>query len=99
MTNPLWTWSLLWGDIISTKCLLLSFTGLNEWSSLPYEFPLLKFINKLLSMETDLEEYNGFEEHESSYSGSDLLIIMGAGMICGALGVWYVRRNDKSLDY
>ena len=44
ITLTLWTWSLLWGDIISTKCLLLSFTGLNEWSSLHYQFQLLKIV-------------------------------------------------------
>jgi len=48
-----------------------------------------------LSSEIELEEYNGFEEHESGYSGLDLLITMGAGMISGMLGAWYVRKNDK----
>ena len=57
-----------------------------------------KECQKKLSSEIALEEY-GFEEHERSYSGSEILVTMGAGMVCGALLVWYTRRNDKSLYY
>ena len=66
----------------------LRFSGYN----LPYNCIKLAF-------ETGLQEYNDFEEHESGYSESDLLITIGAGMICGALGNWYARKNDKSLHY
>ena len=50
-----------------------------------------------LAAEIELGEYNDFEENGSSFSGSDLLIAMGAGIISGVLGAWYVRRNDKRL--
>ena len=53
----------------------------------------------LLNCQPELEEINLFEEHESGYSGSELLITMGAGMICGVLGFYYVRKNDKALHY
>ena len=44
--------------------------------------------------ETNLGEYNMFEEEQSSYSGSNLLIAMGAGIVCGFLGVFYVKRKE-----
>ena len=47
----------------------------------------------------ELEEYDMFEENTSGYSGSDLLIAVGAGIFCGVLGSIYVKRNEKSLYY
>ena len=38
-----------------------------------------------LYSEIELQQYNGFEEHESGYLGLELLITIGAGMISGVL--------------
>ena len=43
---------------------------------------------------TDLEELSESEQKESGFSGSDLLIAMGAGMVSGFLGLSYVRRKE-----
>ena len=70
-----------------------SFNGTNtQNANRMYSFNYVPIdCRKKLSSEIALEEY-GFEEHERSYSGSEILVTMGAGMVCGALLVWYTRR-------